>query len=342
MRTWKGYGHGINLGGWLSQCNHTKERYDNFIREEDIARISGWGLDHIRLPIDYNLVETAGGEYIPEGFGYIEKTIGWCRKYGLKLLLDLHKTYGFSFDAAYGESGFFEDGKLQERFYRLWEELARRFGQHEDMLAFELLNEVTDKAYSDKWNGISGTCIDRIRQIAPTIWIAVGGYHNNSIAALPDLAMPKDEKIVYNFHCYEPLIFTHQGAYWVEGMDRGFRTTADATYGELAKQSAEQIPNWGDPFPGFDPAEKLGTEFFERSFAQAVRVAEERNVPLYCGEYGVINLAKPEDTVKWYRMISAAFNRFGIGRAAWSYKEMNFGFVDEHMKDVLPEVLKCL
>ena len=28
-----GYMHGVNLGGCLSQCDHTKERYDNFIKE---------------------------------------------------------------------------------------------------------------------------------------------------------------------------------------------------------------------------------------------------------------------------------------------------------------------
>ena len=32
MKKFKGYMHGINLGGWLSQCDHTKERYDNFIK----------------------------------------------------------------------------------------------------------------------------------------------------------------------------------------------------------------------------------------------------------------------------------------------------------------------
>ncbi len=64
MKRWEGFQHGINLGGWLSQCNHTKERYDNFIKEEDIKRISEWGLDHIRIPIDYELVEDKNGEYI--------------------------------------------------------------------------------------------------------------------------------------------------------------------------------------------------------------------------------------------------------------------------------------
>ena len=63
---------------------------------------------------------------------------------------------------------------------------------------------------------------------------------------------------------------------------------------------------------------------------------------LYCGEYGVINLASAEDTLKWYRMIGDTFNKYGIGRAAWSYREMDFGIVDPHMDSVRDDVLKYL
>ena len=38
---------------------------------------------------------------------------------------DLHKTFGFSFDAEEREEGFFVSEAYQERFYRLWEEMAR-------------------------------------------------------------------------------------------------------------------------------------------------------------------------------------------------------------------------
>jgi hypothetical protein len=31
MREVRGLMHGINFGGWLSQCVHTKEHYDTFI-----------------------------------------------------------------------------------------------------------------------------------------------------------------------------------------------------------------------------------------------------------------------------------------------------------------------
>ena len=47
MRKFTGYEKGINLGGWLSQCDHSKERYETFIVEQDLENISKWGMDHI-------------------------------------------------------------------------------------------------------------------------------------------------------------------------------------------------------------------------------------------------------------------------------------------------------
>lgn len=45
MKELKGYMHGINLGGWLSQCAaYSEEHYNSFIRENDIKTISEWGL----------------------------------------------------------------------------------------------------------------------------------------------------------------------------------------------------------------------------------------------------------------------------------------------------------
>jgi aryl-phospho-beta-D-glucosidase BglC (GH1 family) len=342
MREFKGFVHGVDLGGWYSQCDHTKERYDNFIVEEDFAEIEKWGLDHVRLPIDYELVEDREGNYIQEGFERIRKAIDWARKYNLNVVLDLHKTFGYSFDVGYGESGFFENEKYQERFYKLWEKLASEFTGYGDALVFELLNEVTAKEYSDNWNRISRTCIQRIRAIQPDVKILIGGYYNNSIVALKDLEAPYDENIVYNFHCYDPIIFTHQGAGWVNGMALDYRISIDANYGKMEADANVQTPNMGCTFPGFDPEDKLSSAYFDKCFAEAVAIAEERNVPLYCGEYGVIENATPEDTVKWYKMISDSFNKYGIGRAAWSYRSMNFGLSDDRLSGVKDELIKLL
>ena len=343
MKTFAGFEHGVNLGGWLSQCNHQMKHYESFITEDDFVRISGWGLDHVRIPVDYELLETPEGVCRPEGFAILDRAYSWCHAHGLSMVLDLHKTYGYSFDAGEKETGFFESNPLQERFYRLWETLAERYGAKHEHMAFELLNEVTDKAYCEAWNRIAAHCINRIRKHAPLTPIIIGGYYNNSIEALPDLIRPEDDKIVYTFHCYEPLIFTHQGAYWAPGMDPSFRMSLKtATYRDMEKASGKYLAQETVGFSGFDPGSPLTGEFFSRYFEQAARIAAERNVPLYCGEYGVIDLADPQDALLWYEMISPCFDQYHIGRSAWNYKEKDFGIADPHMDPVREALIKLL
>ncbi len=336
MKKWIGYNRGMNLGGWLSQCCHTKEHYDSFIREEDVCKISEWGFDHIRVPVDYNLLENEDGSYRPEGFVYIQKVIDWCGRYDLNMILDLHKTAGYSFDAGEKEEGFFTNENYQERFYKLWEEFARRYGRYEHRLAFELLNEVVDKELSDTWNKIASECIARIRKIVPTISILVGGYWNNCAAAVKDLPMPQDKNIIYNFHCYEPLVFTHQGAGWVAGMKPDFRFAMASSYQEVIDATEEILPHQSDIFPKNLPMDQpLDERFFIEFFAEAAKVAEERGTALYCGEYGVIDRADIKDAALWMRAINKAFDYYGIGRAVWSYKEMDYEVKEEVRRELL-------
>ena len=301
---------GINLGGWLSQCDYSDERLNEFIKEEDFATIASWKLDHVRIPVDYNVLDDG------RGYEKLDFAVEMCRKYGLKMVLDLHKTAGFSFDKGEAETGFFESETYQERFYTLWETIARRYGSLTDLLVFELLNEVTEPRFIDAWNRISNECIRRIRAIAPDVIILVGSYWNNSASAVKDLAAPADDKVVYNFHCYEPLAFTHQGAYWVEALPRDARVSFE-------ESGATE-------------------EYFEGLFASAIEKANSHNTPLYCGEYGVIEIAQPEDIVKWVKTINAVLDRHGIARALWSYKQMDFGTTDARLDAVREELLKYL
>ena len=312
-----GFYRGVNLGGWFSQCDYSRERLDHFIEEKDIETIAGWGLDHVRIPMDYNVLEQADGSLSQEGFDRIARAVGWCEKRGLKVVLDLHKTAGYSFDAAHGEGGFFQSAAYQERFYKLWEGLAERFNDP-DRIAFELLNEVTDQAVIGEWNRIAAECIRRIRKTAPRSLILGGSYWNNSPDALKDLDLPADDRVIYNFHCYDPLDFTHQGATWIP--DPAFDISRRVPFGEA----------------------NITPEYFEGQFDSAIKTAAERGTTLYCGEYGVIEHATPEDTVRWFRTINEVFEKHRIARAAWSYREMNFGLSDARLDAVRDELVRYL
>ncbi|MBO4767162.1 MAG: cellulase family glycosylhydrolase [Lachnospiraceae bacterium] len=343
MKQWKGYEKGINFGGWLSQCDHTISHYDSFIQSEDFAKVKEWGLDHIRIPVDYDLIMDEGGVFRELGFRYLDFAIAECRKNGLNMILDLHRTPGFSFDPAVAEHGFFESARYQDLFYRIWEAFAERYGEYEDSLAFELLNEVTEKEYCDAWNRIADTCIKRIRRIAPTVSILVGGYWNNSVEAVRDIGFPQDEHIIYNFHCYEPLLFTHQGARWISSMALDFRCPFKMPYSEYAAKSVEHLgAAFSASFDRFNPQDTPDASYFEALFADAIAAADERNVPLYCGEYGVIDLVDPEEALLWYEAFHAAMRKHSIGSAAWSYRKMDFGIVDERMDGVRERLLAVL
>ena len=65
-----------------------------------------------------------------------------------------------------------------------------------------------------------------------------------------------------------------------------------------------------------------------------MEAAKKAGVPLYCGEYGVIELASQEDKDRWLADISKAFDTFGVGRALWNYKEKDFGIVTKDFPNV--------
>ena len=316
MKKLKGFRKGINFGGWLSQCDYSKDRLDNFITENDFKTAAGWGIDHVRVPIDYNILENEDGTYNESGFDRVENAVLLAKKYGLNIIIDIHKTAGFSFDFGENEAGFFDDIKYRERFYRLWEKIAERFAKYTDMAAFELLNEVTEKRFIDVWNETANECIRRIRAYAPHIPILVGSYWNNSPEAVKDLDAPYDENVYYNFHCYSPLKFTHQGATWT---------------------------------PDIIPEERMSFEeahideaMFEEIFSSALEKAEREGTGVYCGEYGVIDRVSPEDTLRWYKVINSVFEKYDIARAAWTYKEMDFGLSDDRLGELAGEIIKYL
>ena len=312
----RGFHRGINLGGWLSQCDYSPERLSGFITEEDFAVIRDWGLDHVRIPVDYNVVQRADGTLIGEGLELLDRIMDWCGKYQLRAVLDLHKTQGFSFDAEEGEKGFFENERYQELFFSLWECFAARYGTMPDRIAFDLLNEVTEQRFLKPWMKIARECVGRIRPFAPETVILLGSYHHNGAREVTELDAPFDRNVIYNFHCYEPLKFTHQGAHWNTGLAPADRFTFEES------GSSEEL--------------------FDRLMGPAAEKAARENTEIYCGEYGVIDVVAPEEALKWFRVIHRAFEKYGIPRSVWSYRKMDFGLADPRMDGVREELLRCL
>ena len=344
MRDFTGYRHGLNLGGWLSQADGTTEEYFNtFITRDDIRTIAGMGMDHVRLPVDYNWIETEEGAPIEAGLKHIDDCVAWCRASGLNLLIDLHKAFGYTFDPLEVDADreiFFHDAALQARFIALWRRLAQRYGKY-DFVAFELLNEVVPATVADAWNDIADRTIRAIREVAPRSWVVVGGVCYNNVKSVPLLAAPLDDRVVYNFHCYEPMVFTHQKAYWVENMPRDLEVDYPGDLEEYQRLSEQLSFDLAGAIEG-QPLDAMGPDFFEALFIPAIEAAERNGAPLYCGEYGVIDQAPVDAALRWLKDINAVFERHGIGRAMWNYKRKDFGLVDPHYDGVRDQLIEII
>ena len=73
-----------------------------------------------------------------------------------------------------------------------------------------------------------------------------------------------------------------------------------------------------------------------------MEAAEKNHTALYCGEYGVIDIASPEDMLKWYRVIHDTFEKHEVARSAWSYRKMDFGLIDERLDSIRERLIPLL
>ena len=344
MKKLTGFIKGVNLGGWLSQGSLELSHIDTFIKEEDIKRIKDIGCDHLRLPVDFeNIYDKKKKCDNPIGYKYIDLCIEWCKKYGLNVVLDLHKAPGYVFDDFEYSNGFFTNEELMKLFLDIWDRLSKRYAKYSDMMMFEMLNEVTSFDVIKEWNDLALRCIKVIRKNAPTVKILYGGVGYSSVKAVKYIPAPYDENIVFNVHCYEPMAFSHQGAYWVDKMPLDFRISYPVEEDKY-REICEIVPSikQGTLGESDNALKMLKDNFFINLFKECVECAEKYNVGLYCGEYGVIDRADPESTLRWIKDINNVFNYYGIGRALWSYKKMDFGLIDDHYKPVYDEMIKYL
>ena len=114
---------GINFGGWLSQCkSYTLEHYRSFLHEEDVQQLAAWGFDHVRVPIDYEVLQHEDGSEFPEGVALVDALVDWCERAGLNVILDLHKAPGYDFNNAGDaeKNNLLSSPALQARFLTLW------------------------------------------------------------------------------------------------------------------------------------------------------------------------------------------------------------------------------
>jgi aryl-phospho-beta-D-glucosidase BglC (GH1 family) len=106
---------------------------EHFVMEADIERIGAEGFDHVRLPMNSRLLLDRVGDVRPEGLEPIDRLVGWCRRHGLRVVLDLHAAPGGQTGTNIDDSPrgrpdlFLVGGAYREQTIGLWTQLAERY-----------------------------------------------------------------------------------------------------------------------------------------------------------------------------------------------------------------------
>lgn len=336
--------HGINTGAWFAQVydprGYTKEHFEAFTTGADIALIKSMGFDHVRLSINPQpMIRRNQADLLPaEYLGYVDAAVKMIRDQGLAVVIDMHPEEDFKEKLA-------KDDDAVEQFADFWRAIAAHYSALDpDYAFFEIINEpeVRDRF---RWYGIQSKLAAAIREGAPRHTIIAAGARWSDSDDLVFLEPLRDPNVIYNFHFYEPHVFTHQGATWGVNYWHDVKSLGYPASPTSAEKAAAAVPDAVNRLQVL----RYGYEHWDAAridmeIGQAVAWAKRWNVPLVCNEFGVFRrYPDPADRAAWIRDVRTSLEHYGIGWAMWDYQG-GFGVVEKKDGKAIPDevTLKAL
>ena len=322
---------GVNLGMWLAQFPQKGDKhFRTYIQKSDFEAIADLGFDHVRVPFDHVLLED--GKKNPvlsknKGLYYLDFAVDNAQRVGLKVILDLHKGPGFSFDQL-ADNNLFDSSDCQEQFVSVWETLAERYQAEGDSLIFELLNEVVE-GNSERWNHLARRTVEAIRRYGGNRPIIVGSNQYASVEELSTVWVSDDPLVWYTFHFYEPLLVTHPKAHWNEltsAYDRGVPYPGSAIgIDEFLKTNPKFGPLHDSEYWNNDQPQILDRAFLEKKIVKAKQFKEKSGKTALCGEFGVYYQCDDCSSLRWVSDVLNIFESENIPWTWWNWKSDDFG-----------------
>jgi len=327
---------GLNLTHWFEYQRNRP------VGAAEMQMLRSLGFDHVRIPIDPAVAgwsPARGG-----GLGFqseLDDAVAAALAAGLEVVIDLH----WSPEA---KARIEADGDAEEAVAGLWQQLAESFaGTPPRQLAFELCNEPQYYGRAaPRWPEVQRRYLQALRAAAPRHLVLLTAAQGSSFEALSRLALLPDRNVAYVFHDYDPFLFTHQGAAWLEerhttaGLRSGIRYPATAQAGvapglahahpQAARELAKHLAG------GWDAG------VIRRRIDRAGDWARANQVRLLCNEFGVIRAhVDPASRYRWIADTRSALEANRIGWTLWDYCDI-FGIVEDTPRRIEPAALAAL
>lgn len=300
-------GTGVNLGNALDAPY--EGAWGIRLESSYFVRIREAGFDSIRLPVRWSAHAAKEAPYTIEDsfFERVDWALEQAEENGLSIVLNLHHYLEL----------FEEPEKHEARFLALWSQIANRYKDAQPSVFFEPLNEPNTELTSDKWNALIPKVIAVIRKTNPDRPLVMGVANWSNVEYTPRLVLLDDDpNLILTFHYYSPHSFTHQGTPWSEPKFRNLK---------------------GIRWLGTDEEKQAVT----RDFMIAVKYAEERDLPIYLGEFGAYEAADMDSRIRWTEFVADEARRMGMTVAYWEFGA-SFGLYDRSRKAWREDLLEAV
>ncbi|MDQ3292123.1 MAG: glycoside hydrolase family 5 protein, partial [Bacteroidota bacterium] len=301
---------GINLTNWF-QASSVREIQINKYTRTDFEQIKSLGCDVIRLPINLHYMTSGAPDYTldPLFFQFLDQPVQWAEELNLNLILDNH-----TFDPVANTPP-----DIENILKKVWPQLAKHYQNRSNLLYYEILNEPHGISAA-QWNAIQQNVINAIRAVDSKHTIIVGATNFNSYQSMAEMPVYSDPNLIYTFHFYDPFLFTHQGATWLEP--------------SMVNLAQVPFPYRADGMPAL-PA-SLKNTWLESAYNNypiegtvakvkelidiAANFKNSHGVKVFCGEFGVLATNSPlADRVNWYKTVRTYLEEKNIPWTTWDY-----------------------
>jgi aryl-phospho-beta-D-glucosidase BglC (GH1 family) len=321
---------GINLPYWFWLNQSEVQPLEKRFSSADLKLIKSLGLTFVRIPVDMaNLYDPGREDKLnPSALQILLSGIAKILKSGLAVNFDLHSISQESGGSNYsGPLG--QDEKFTAEFINFWQHLAEKLAIFDpDRLLIEPMNEPVFLGEEYKWPPIQKELLQAIREKLPEHTLLATGAFWSNLPGLLALEPVDDPNVWYNFHFYEPHIFTHQGATWGADYDKYLRHVPYPSSPESVEQAILLVEN--DTLKQYlrDYGEQgWKGQKIEAEILKAVAWAEKYGVRLLCNEFGAYrDYCLPPFRQAWIRDVRLALEKYQIGWAMWEF-DGSFGLV---------------
>lgn len=226
--------YGVNLGNWLllepwmkrslfhstqaideySLCQvlgqgaeafMTRHR-ETYIQEDDFRWLRDQGINAVRIPYGYWIVDSGSSEPFISGIEYLDQAIRWCEQYGVAAILDLHGAPGHQNTADH--SGRVEhwqwhrDTAHQARTLDILEAVAERYKGSPAVEGISLLNEPNQTIDPSLLLEFYQAGYARVRRHMPaTVAVIVEAYPNSTLPLFHGRTV--GENVITDAHFYQ-------------------------------------------------------------------------------------------------------------------------------------------